>query len=526
MFDSRNGFQLGSLRVSKYFRKSLEAQDRQVLSIPAQERELGELAQRLNLRTDGAVIIDTQTARKPGRPGFTKLMHTIDKGEVDAILCWKLDRLARNPLDGGSLMWLLGEGKIKCIITPGRIFTGSSDDKLLMAIEFGMATKYTDDISENVRRGNREALESGLWPGAPKIGYMRDHVTNRLVHDPVRFALVERMWRLRLEGVPILEIWSRSRAWGLTTTPHKRRGGKPISASYIYDLFRDPFYAGVMTRKGQMFDGSHPPMVTLAEFERIQRMFRGTYTPRGNRYKFPFRGLIGCGRCGAMLTAEKKQKKSGLKYLYYHCCRKKRKYGFCPEPSIETTSLCDQVGEFFGRIYLPREVLTWFEDKLPRIVARDAGDEVDCADRLERELQVVNSKIARLRDMCAEGKITDLEFSEDRSRLLLERGALEDRAIKTRQRNLLEPFREDFLLSTELISRFRNGSDDVRHDLLRRVASNATVENKKLTVQAKNPFILCEKLKRFRLESGTDEELRTLVYSTLYPEEFRLGLVS
>src|SRR3954465_14323132 len=89
-----------------YSRKSLEDEDRQVQSIESQEDELKPLAARLNLNVLEP-LSEARSAKAPGRPVFDEMMRRINKGEADGILCWKLDRLARNPVDGGAIIWAM-----------------------------------------------------------------------------------------------------------------------------------------------------------------------------------------------------------------------------------------------------------------------------------------------------------------------------------------------------------------------------------------------------------------------------------
>jgi site-specific DNA recombinase len=143
-----------------YARKSTESEDRQVLSIDSQVKELKALAQSLGLEI-GEILSEAQSAKAPGREVFSRLMKRAYQGQVKGIISWKLDRLARNPLDGGNLIWALEEKKIEEIVTPQRTFSNTGNDKFWMQLEFGMAKKYVDDLSDNVKRGNRAKLELG-----------------------------------------------------------------------------------------------------------------------------------------------------------------------------------------------------------------------------------------------------------------------------------------------------------------------------------------------------------------------------
>jgi len=90
-------------------------------SIEDQIREMTEVAKRLNLNIV-ETITESKSAKAPGRQGFGQLVEKLHKGEADGILCWKLNRLARNPVDGGSISWMLQQGTVRHIQTYGSTY--------------------------------------------------------------------------------------------------------------------------------------------------------------------------------------------------------------------------------------------------------------------------------------------------------------------------------------------------------------------------------------------------------------------
>ena len=94
-----------------YARKSTDTEDKQILSIDAQLTELRKFARDNNL-----VVIDEmvekRTAKMPGRPVFNSLLTRIKNGEATGILAWHPDRLARNSVDGGEIVYLIDTGVI------------------------------------------------------------------------------------------------------------------------------------------------------------------------------------------------------------------------------------------------------------------------------------------------------------------------------------------------------------------------------------------------------------------------------
>ncbi len=185
-----------------YCRKSSEAEDRQVLSIESQTRELKEVAAKLKLPVF-EVLTESMSAKAPGRPVFNEMMQRLYRGEAAGIICWKLDRLARNAVDGGSIIWAIKQHGIK-VMTPAQSYAHEDDNIILMYIEFGMAQKYVDDLSKNVKRGLKTKIENGWYPGVAPLGYLNqtNKLTgeNTLIKDPDRFPLIRRMWDLMLSG--------------------------------------------------------------------------------------------------------------------------------------------------------------------------------------------------------------------------------------------------------------------------------------------------------------------------------------
>src|SRR2546422_5855649 len=156
-----------------YARKSTESEDRQILSIDSQVKELRLLADRQGVPV-AEVLTESHSAKAPGRPVFGELMKRIERGSVRGVVCWKLDRLARNHLDHGRVLYALSTGQLERVVTPERTYTGNGDDRFMGNFELGMATKYIDDLRANVKRGNRALFDKGIPNFRPPLGYTRD----------------------------------------------------------------------------------------------------------------------------------------------------------------------------------------------------------------------------------------------------------------------------------------------------------------------------------------------------------------
>ena len=342
--------------VAIYARKSAESDDRQALSISSQLEELQRLARQEQLQVQH-VFTEQQSAKAPGRPVFNHLCNLIEKGRVDSILCWKLDRLARNPVDGGRLIWALEQRHLTRIVTPNGSYGNTSNDKFWVQLEFGMAKKYVDDLSENVWRGIRSKLARGWLPGCPPLGYRNDRNQRTIIADPERFHLMRRLWERMLTGhYSVRELLNlATHEWRLRTRLTRKIGGTPVSLSGLHRIFHSPFYAGSIRYAGEEYPGQHPAMITRRQFDAVQLLLRRGRTKGPSRLSFAFTGLWWCG-CG--ITAERKCSRYGHYYVYYRCTEHARTI-VCAEPCIEVRVVEAQVERFLRSLTLPASMLTW-----------------------------------------------------------------------------------------------------------------------------------------------------------------------
>src|SRR4051812_29562251 len=115
-------------RYILYARKSTDDTSRQIRSIDDQIAELRELAHKERLLI-ADVLIEKQTAKKPGRPMFNAMLARIERGEADGILAWHPARLSRNGLDSGRITYLVDVGKMKALRFWTQTFEPSAQGK-------------------------------------------------------------------------------------------------------------------------------------------------------------------------------------------------------------------------------------------------------------------------------------------------------------------------------------------------------------------------------------------------------------
>ncbi len=470
-----------------YARKSTESEDRQVLSIDSQINELRAVAARHGIEV-AYVLHESMSAKAPGRPIFNKLMEDVEAGKVAGILCWKLDRLARNPVDGGRIIWCIKSNNLR-IFTPSQGYSAEEDNTILMYVEFGMAQKYIDDLGKNVRRGNKTKLEMGWLPGNAPLGYINKLDDHTIIPDSERFDLVRKMWDLLLTGAyspqRIREVANKE--WGFRSRKTKRMGGKPIAQSSIYRLFKNPFYYGVINRLSEgtrgHHHGSHQPMITEEEFWQAQRIL-GNPAPRPQTKEFAFTGLMRCGECDCMITAEEKVKKSGLRYIYYRCTKKKENIA-CSQKCSTVKQIEAQISETLNNISIPQSFVSWAIEQLQDVNQMESGDRTQIYITLQKTYNEVQAKLDRLLDLRLRDLITDEEFSKQKTHLLAEQSQLKEKMGDTEQRaeNWMQKVEEAFDFAVHATYWFENGTLEEKRKVMTRLGSNFVLKDGKLNIQ-------------------------------------------
>src|SRR5829696_3710333 len=139
-----------------YCRKSMEDEDRQVLSLPSQRAELERaFGSNADIQVIGIILEESRSARIPGRPVFDEMIRRIKKGEAEGIIAWHPDRLARNSVDGGQIIYMLDTGVLKDLRFPTYTFENTPQGKFMLSIMFTNSKYYSDNLSQNVSRGIR-----------------------------------------------------------------------------------------------------------------------------------------------------------------------------------------------------------------------------------------------------------------------------------------------------------------------------------------------------------------------------------
>jgi len=397
------GFEIAQedIKVTKtkyclYARKSSESEERQVLSIDSQIKEMLQLAEREGLEIV-AMKRESHSAKETGqRPVFNEIIEEIRDGKYNAILTWAPDRISRNAGDLGKIVDLMDAGKLLQIRTFGQTFGNNPNEKFLLMILGSQAKLENDNRGINVKRGLRSRVESGLWPGMAPLGYLNQKRMDKkcqIMLDPDRAYIIKQMFeKVAYEGWSGRKVYN----WLKFDLNFYTRGNKPLTLSGVYRIFNMTIYYGPFEyprNSGNWYQGSHEPIITKELFEKAQDRLKRDKIVRENR-EYAFTKLFTCGLCESGITAQEKYKelKDGTtaKYIYYSCSKSKDRN--CKNKYIREEELIDElfkiidevnINELGMRMKLEEEIKRF--NRLQRLATRGTPkmkiDENDIATR-------------------------------------------------------------------------------------------------------------------------------------------------
>lgn len=508
-----------------YCRKSSEQEDRQVLSIESQLRETLAVAHAsgLRFRDERDVLTESRSAKIPGRPKFNEMIDRIRRGHGTVIVAFKLDRLARNMQDGGMVIQLLQEGKIRRIVTTERTYL-PTDNVMMIAVELGMANQYSRDLSTHVKNSIKTKVALGQFPGLAPVGYLndlsREEGARTILPDQERFERVRQLWKLMLTGSYSVAQLHRlaTQEWHLTTPKYGKIGGRPVSKNTLHNIFANHFYRGWFVLNGELYQGSHLAMVTDEEFWTVQELLGRKGLPRPQRHReFSFTGsLIRCGECGCSITAERRVKANKgdgqvHEWTYYRCVKKKPGVA-CGQGYIEVRELERQVDTFLASLMLPQSVVDWALGQLREDHGRETQLQQEALASLQEAVAQNERSRKRLTDMRLRDLIDDEEFARRRRNLAEEGSQLTGQleGFESRSNLWLERVEEAFSFCRTARDRFANGSPAEKRQILQIVGSNLILHNKKLTIQPDEFFQSVQKSVETQEWLRLLEDVRTL----------------
>jgi len=466
-----------------YARKSTEEDDKQIMSIEAQLFELREFASRENLEILEE-FQESKSAKSPGREVFGVMMMRIEKMAGVGILSWHPDRLARNSIDGGRIIYAVDTSKIVSLRFPTFWFEPTPQGLFMLQVAFGQSKYYSDNLAENIKRGVRQKLRRGEWLAKAPFGYTNNPKTRNIEPDAVKSRIIVRAYEEYAKGTYTLVSMAQFLADHNVTT----KAGTPLGKASVKRILTNRAYLGFTKHHDEYFPGSFAPILSPRQFEAVQKILASREHKRKVRGKhdFPFANLFRCAECGGMFTAQWCTGKSGGRYRYYRCTKKK---GNCGARYLREDLLANQIKERLQTISLPDRYTGWMLNKIGEWEREETATNGSEIQNLSSEIKASEERMDKLVSTYLDGDIPKPTYLTKKDALMRSAAALQEKKkdFERGRKNWVEPLREWILDTKQALVL---GSSDNLHEIsnfVRKVGTNPTIQSKSMHFRASPP---------------------------------------
>ncbi len=500
------------LRYYVYIRKSEERQERQLLSLQAQLREIK--ARFPSIKIVGQPIEESTSAFKPNnRPLFAKMLKDIDLGKAEGIIAYHPNRLSRNEKDASEITYRLRDktSNLQDLKFVNYTFSNSPEGIMMLQMVLSQSQYESSKQGVDVARGMKQkVIEKQERPGQVPLGYIKrpvldsngrliqhkDKILTETVLDPDRHELVAKIWSMFLSGIYTTGEIRRvaNEDWKLRSRSYRKKDGTvggniPIGQSSLYRILNNPFYAGIIRHNNEEFEGGHETIITVEDYDYAQKLLGKRGKPRLNVNDYAFTGLIKCGKCGCSVVGKTRDKTlaSGkvVTYVYYYCTRKSEKRPCDQKKYTPLSKIEEEIDEEISKF----TILPKFKELALDIIRRNHKLEVKDRNAIYRNQQStreqVQARLDKLVDMRTRELLTDDEYLEQKNRLRLELDSIHVDINETdrRARDWVKLTEKAFEFATTAKEAFSNGDSKVKRDILMTMGERLILLDQRLYIE-------------------------------------------
>ena len=410
------------------------------------------------------------------------MLSLLEKGKADGIISWHPDRFARNSVDGGKIIHFVDRGLIRSLKFPTFWFEATPQGLFMLNIAFGQSKYFVDNLRENVKRGLRQKIRNGVWPGWAPVGYLNNPKSRGVDIDPEKSRLVKKVFELYATGAYPLHSLAN---W---CVKHNLKGNKnnKISISSLQKILQNIFYIGLMKFKGEVFEGTHEPLISKKLFDLCQEVMAKRGKKKDIRkHHFAFLGLLKCASCGCSITAEIQKG-----HHYYHCTKKK---GPCQEKHyLREEALTEQIKSFLQKVSLSNQDTEKVLAELHKDEEKAKGEAKTTVQNLKVELAEIKTKLEKLLDAYLNEVISADDYKARKENLVTKKVELGEKIQDFEQKGLswLEPAREFVLSLNQATNLVESEHKEEMTTFLKTIGSNHVLRNREFVFTPKIEYKL------------------------------------
>jgi site-specific DNA recombinase len=206
------------------------------------------------------------------RPSIKRLFADIERGLIDVVVVYKIDRLSRSIADFVRMMEFFEQHSVVFVSVTQSFNTQNSMGKLMLNILLSFAQFEREVTSERIRDKIAASKQKGMYMGGmPPLGY--DVIHKKLKPNPVEAEIIRFIFNEYYRTGSLLKVAkslddrdyrSKKRHFG-----NRIVGGNKISAKSVHDMLHNPIYIGKIRHKGTVYDGEHKPIISQELWDKV-----------------------------------------------------------------------------------------------------------------------------------------------------------------------------------------------------------------------------------------------------------------
>lgn len=338
------------------------------------------------------------------RPALHRLLEDVERGKVDLIVVYKVDRLTRSLSDFAKLVERLEAVGASFVSVTQSFNTSTSMGRLTLNMLLSFAQFEREVTGERIRDKLAASKAKGMWMGgATPFGYRREG--RSLTIDTVEAGIVREIYRLYEDLGCVRRVKEEADRRGYLTRLRVSdsgvtRGGVSFTRGALHHLLTNPVYAGRIKHKAKVHEGLHDAIIDPERWDRLQmRMVEGR-RPRGSSNSASGAILAGLvhDESGDHLTPTY-ARKGDRRYRYYVSRRLVKQSGEQDVSGwrLPAETLERAVADALIRYLENPETQTELSTNLAAATARSASTRLsELAEKLLQDRSVISSLIERI----------------------------------------------------------------------------------------------------------------------------------
>lgn len=462
-------------RAVSYLRVSSTGQadkdyDPEGFSLPAQRRGCESKAETLDSMIVEEFLERGESAKsRTRRPALRAMLERVKRGDIDYVIVHKIDRLARNRMDDALIVQEIRAAGATLVSVSENV-DETPGGMLLHGVIASISEFYSQNLSNEVKKGTREKARKGGTPFRAPLGYLNvpEYIDGRTIRtiaiDPERGPLITRAFKLyATETFTLSELAALLEAEGLRNRPPRTAVPQPVGVNRLAEILRSDYYVGVVRYSGKVSEGRHPHLIDRVTFEKVQAILdaHGQSGERNWKHHHYLRGTLRCGECGSRLYFTKAKGNGGV-YEYFSCAGRQR--GECSQPYHRGAAVEDAVEREYLKVQLTDEqresIRTAIHERV-RALEQASAPEISRANADIQRLAAQEKKLLRAH---YDDEISPELFKSEQNRIQRERATAEHELalLKIDSREALEHLDEALALTDNVHAAYRVARPGIR----------------------------------------------------------------